>query len=95
MLIHYWCPFLTNIAKISSVKRSAIYLKKFDRNNNDAGSMHIAFNVKDIDTTYRNLKKLGFQCNQKPYPSSVPKGWAWFYARDPDGITVEFNGPIN
>ena len=68
--------------------------QKFDRNNNDAGSMHIAFNVKDIDTTYRNLKKLGYKCNQKPYPSSVPKGWAWFYARDPDGITVEFNGPI-
>ena len=25
--------------------------QKFDRNNNDARSMHIAFNVKDIDTT--------------------------------------------
>ena len=68
--------------------------QKFNRSNNDAGSMHIAFNVKDIDATYNNLKKLGFKCNQKPYPSSVPEGWAWFYARDPDGITVEFNGPI-
>ena len=68
--------------------------QKFNRSNNDAGSMHIAFNVKDIDATYNNLKKLGFNCNQKPYPSSVPEGWAWFYARDPDGITVEFNGPI-
>ena len=33
MLIHYWCPYLTNIATISSVKRSAIYLKKFDKKN--------------------------------------------------------------
>ena len=33
MLIHYWCPYLTNIATISSVKRSATYLKKFDKNN--------------------------------------------------------------
>ena len=33
MLIHYWCPYLTNIATISSVRRSAIYLKKFDKNN--------------------------------------------------------------
>ena len=29
MLIHYWCPFLTNIATISSVKRSAISLKRY------------------------------------------------------------------
>ena len=33
MLIHYWCPYLTNIATISSVKRSATCLKKFDKNN--------------------------------------------------------------
>ena len=29
MLIHYWCPYLTNIATISSVKRSATFLNKF------------------------------------------------------------------
>ena len=32
MLIHYWCPFLTNIATISSVKRSANSLKKYSNN---------------------------------------------------------------
>ena len=29
MLIHYWCPYLTNIATKSSVKRSATFLNKF------------------------------------------------------------------
>lgn len=33
MLIHYWCPFLTNIATISSVKRSAISLKRYTNNS--------------------------------------------------------------
>ena len=33
MLIYYWCPYLTKIATIASVKRSAIYLKKFDKKN--------------------------------------------------------------
>lgn len=33
MLIHYWCPYLTNIATISSVKRSATFLNKFNNKN--------------------------------------------------------------
>ena len=33
MLIHYWCPYLTNIATISSVKRSATFLNKFKNKN--------------------------------------------------------------
>lgn len=68
--------------------------RPFDRQNNDAGSMHITFTVTDIEGTYKRLQELGYSCNQAPYPSSHPEGWAWFYARDPDGMTVEFNGPI-
>lgn len=67
----------------------------FDRQNNDAGSTHITFNVTDIQGTYERLQELGVPCNQPPYPASHPEGWAWFYARDPDGMTVEFNGPIS
>ena len=33
MLIHYWCPYLTKIATISSVKRSATFLNKFKSKN--------------------------------------------------------------
>ena len=34
MLIHYWCPYLTKIATISAVKRSAFYFKKFSNDKN-------------------------------------------------------------
>ncbi len=32
MNIYYWCPYLTNIATINAVKRSAISLKKYNKN---------------------------------------------------------------
>lgn len=66
----------------------------FDRPNSDAGSAHVAFEVTDLQATYDRLRSLGVPCNAPPYPSSFPKGTGWFYARDPDGITVEFNGPF-
>ena len=67
----------------------------FDRQNNDVGATHIALNVADLQATYDQLQALGVPCNTQPFPSSYPEGWGWFYARDPDGITVEFNGPLN
>ena len=67
----------------------------FDRRNNDAGSTHITFTVTDIQATYDRFHELDIPTNQPPYPASHPEGWAWFYARDPDGMTVEFNGPIS
>lgn len=67
----------------------------FDRSNSDAGSAHVTFEVTDLQATYDRLQSLGVPCNAPPYPSSFPKGTGWFYARDPDGITVEFNGPLN
>lgn len=68
--------------------------KPFDRPNSDAGSPHVTFEVTDLQATYDRLQALGVPCNAPPYPSSYPKGTGWFYARDPDGITVEFNGPL-
>ena len=67
----------------------------FDSQNNDVGATHIALNVADLQATYDRLQALGVPCNTQPFPSSYPEGWGWFYARDPDGITVEFNGPLN
>ena len=66
-----------------------------DRRNNDVGASHVAFVMSDIQGTYERLQELGVPCNAPPYPSTHPEGWGWFYARDPDGITVEFNGPLN
>ena len=33
MNIYYWCPYLTNIATINAVKRSAISIKKYSKKN--------------------------------------------------------------
>lgn len=69
--------------------------RPFDRQNNDVGTAHVSFEVADIRATYDRLQALGISCNTPPFPSSYPEGWGWFYARDPDGITLEFNGPLN
>lgn len=69
--------------------------KAFGRRNNDVGASHVAFIVADIHDTYERLQELGIPCNTAPYPATHPEGWGWFYARDPDGITVEFNGPLH
>ena len=61
----------------------------------DVDASHIALNVADPPATYDRLQVLDGPCNTQPFPSSYPEGWGWFYARDPDGITVEFNGPLN
>ena len=34
MKIYYWCPFLTNIATIKSVLRSAKSVSKYDKSKN-------------------------------------------------------------
>lgn len=69
--------------------------KSFDRQNNDVGACHVAFEVADIQATYERLRGLDVPCNNPPFPMSNRTGWGWFYARDPDGITVEFNGPLH
>lgn len=69
--------------------------KGFDRQNNDVGSMHLTFEVADLQATYDLLQEHRVPCNTPPFPSSFPPGTGWFYARDPDGMTVEFNGPFS
>lgn len=68
--------------------------QSFNRSNSDAGSPHVCFEVADLQATYERLQSLDIPCNAPPYPSSFPIGTGWFYARDPDGIAVEFNGPL-
>ena len=52
MLIHYWCPFLTNIATISSVKRSAISLKRY------TNSTKVNIEIINCYGEWSNIKKI-------------------------------------
>lgn len=52
MLIHYWCPYLTDIATISSVKRSATFLNKFK--NKDKLQVEIINSYGEWSHLFRN-----------------------------------------
>ena len=68
--------------------------RPFSGRNNDVGSMHVAFKVADLQGVYDRLQAAGIACNTAPLRSTYPEGWGWFYARDPDGMTVELSGPL-
>ena len=40
MKIYYWCPYLTNIATINAVKRSAISVKKYSNKKPDVSILN-------------------------------------------------------
>jgi len=64
MQICYWCPFLTHIATIDSVKNSAISIKKYSRVNdikilNSIGEWDF-FKCNEENITVKNLHNLNF-----------------------------------
>lgn len=64
--------------------------KRNSRPNRDAGAMHIALNVDDVEAVYERLKdEVEFNCE----PQTVAMGpWAGnrvVYLKDPDGTPVE------
>ncbi len=63
----------------------------YDRNNNDTGAMHIAFQVEDIDAVYRRMLDRGARFTSPPatIPAGPMKGWRWTYFFDPDGVSLE------
>ena len=65
--------------------------RPYDRHNNDAGAMHIAFQVQDIDTVYRRLVDHGVRFTSPPVtiPAGPMQGWRWTYFYDPDGVSLE------
>ncbi|MGK7953326.1 MAG: VOC family protein [Xenococcaceae cyanobacterium] len=73
--------------------------KDFDRLNNDIGSIHIAFEVPNIQAVYEQLKAQGVEFNAPPYtfteedgaPDIVGATFAYF--KDPDGIQLEIFEP--
>lgn len=65
--------------------------RAYDRNNNDAGTMHIAFQVEDIDAVYQRMLEHGVRFTSTPVtiPAGPMKGWRWTYFSDPDGVSME------
>jgi catechol 2,3-dioxygenase-like lactoylglutathione lyase family enzyme len=65
--------------------------RPYDRSNNDVGAMHIAFQVEDIDTMYRQLVERGVRFTSPPVtiPAGPMAGWRWTYLFDPDGVSLE------
>ena len=65
--------------------------RPYDRNNNDVGAMHIAFQVKDIDAVYQRMVDLGVRFTSPPatIPAGPMEGWRWTYFFDPDGVSLE------
>ncbi len=67
----------------------------FNRNNNDIGSIHIAFEVDDIDEIYNRLRGKGVEFNAEPYTfteddgAEAVVGATFAYLKDPDGIQLE------
>jgi catechol 2,3-dioxygenase-like lactoylglutathione lyase family enzyme len=69
--------------------------RPYDRCNNDAGAMHIAFQVEDIDAAYRRLLDHGVRFTAPPatIPAGPMAGWRWTYFFDPDGVSLEIIQP--
>jgi catechol 2,3-dioxygenase-like lactoylglutathione lyase family enzyme len=65
--------------------------KPYDRRNCDAGNMHLAFRVSDIDEAYAKLKDRGVKFNGPPVKidSGPLSNCAFAYFTDPDGVTLE------
>lgn len=57
----------------------------------DIGTMHVAFQVKDIEEMGRRLKEHGYAFNTPPrhIAEGPMKGWIWAYFKDPDGAQLE------
>lgn len=58
---------------------------------NTLGAMHVAFRVKNIEETVKELKAKGIKFHTPPnvVNDGPLQGWKWAYFSDPDGITLE------
>lgn len=57
----------------------------------DIGSMHVAFQVDNIEEIEKRLEKAGCKFNAPPkhITEGTMKGWVWAYFKDPDGALLE------
>jgi catechol 2,3-dioxygenase-like lactoylglutathione lyase family enzyme len=63
--------------------------------NASIGAAHIAFTVDDLNSVYTGLSARGVQFFSPPtsIDDGPYQGGSWVYAKDPDGISVEFIQP--
>lgn len=63
----------------------------YDRRNCDIGACHVAFEVEDIEESYRLLSERGVKFNTPPVhlDEGPLAGCAFCYFPDPDGIQLE------
>ena len=55
--------------------------------NNDVGSAHVCFDVKNIEDIFERLRADGLEFVSAPHYHE--SGIKWVHLKDPDGITVE------
>jgi catechol 2,3-dioxygenase-like lactoylglutathione lyase family enzyme len=69
--------------------------RPYTARNCDAGAAHVAFTVEDLPGLYETLRARGVEFSSEPVP--IPDGdyagGFFVYARDPDGVSVEFLQP--
>ena len=65
--------------------------KDWDRTNGDVGSMHVCFEVDDIQAAYDELTARGAVFSAPPVTLTDGDlaGSQWAYLRDPDGVQLE------
>lgn len=78
-------------AQVEMIEYVTAQGRPYDRHNNDVGTMHIAFQVDDIDAAYRRLVDHGVRFTAPPatIPAGPMAGWRWTYFFDPDGVSLE------
>jgi catechol 2,3-dioxygenase-like lactoylglutathione lyase family enzyme len=78
-------------AQVELIEYVASKGRPYDRNNNDVGAMHIAFQVDDIDAVYQRMLDAGVRFTSAPatIPAGPMEGWRWTYFYDPDGVSLE------
>jgi catechol 2,3-dioxygenase-like lactoylglutathione lyase family enzyme len=78
-------------AQVELIEYVTVKGRPYDRNNNDVGAMHIAFQVKDIDAVYQRMLEHGIRFTSPPatIPAGPMAGWQWTYFFDPDGVSLE------
>jgi len=83
-------------ARIELIEYVAAAGRPYDRHNNDVGTMHIGFQVADIEAAYRHLLSHGVRFTAPPttIPAGPMEGWRWTYFFDPDGVPLEIIQPL-
>jgi catechol 2,3-dioxygenase-like lactoylglutathione lyase family enzyme len=78
-------------ARVELIQYVTAHGRPYDRNNNDVGAMHIAFEVTDIDAVYQRMVEHGVRFTAPPatIPAGPMQGWRWTYFFDPDGVSME------